>query len=357
MKIYEPIYNPKKTFLENFNEGPFGDFGDGKVFVNEGELKYKFLGKNVFLPFGIGAGPIPNSRFVTAAWNKGFDIITLKSVRTDEYPVHSTPNILPILNSKIGEKEMVDGVVEANEYSENLTVANSFGIPSLSPEIWKEETIKTLALKKEGQILISAFQGTDNGQGFDAYIEDHIKGVKMLLECGAEIIEINLSCPNEGGRKLVCFNIEDSEKILRAVKAISGKTPILVKIAYFKDKNLLEKFVERVGPFVDGIVAINTLGIPVKKQDGTQAFPGVGRESAGVSGYPIKWAGVEMVKELFKFRLKYNQTFSIVGVGGVQGIEDYLEYIEAGADAVLSVAGAMWNPYLAQEIKQFVNKK
>ncbi len=31
--------------------------------------------------------------------------------------------------------------------------------------------------------------------------------------------------------------------------------------------------------------------------------------------------------------------------------EDYFEYRSVGADAVMSATGAMWNPYLAQEIK------
>ena len=33
---------------------------------------------------------------------------------------------------------------------------------------------------------------------------------------------------------------------------------------------------------------------------------------------------------------------------------DYKEYRDAGADVVQSVTGAMWNQYLAQEIKKVV---
>ncbi|MEK9161093.1 MAG: diguanylate cyclase, partial [Patescibacteria group bacterium] len=39
------------------------------------------------------------------------------------------------------------------------------------------------------------------------------------------------------------------------------------------------------------------------------------------------------------------------GVGGVTRPEDYKEYRDAGADVVMSATGAMWNPYLAKEIK------
>ena len=43
--------------------------------------------------------------------------------------------------------------------------------------------------------------------------------------------------------------------------------------------------------------------------------------------------------------------YKILGVEGVTQAKEYKEYREGGADVVLSAAGAMWNPYLAQEIK------
>ena len=48
------------------------------------------------------------------------------------------------------------------------------------------------------------------------------------------------------------------------------------------------------------------------------------------------------------------KAFSITGVGGVMTPEDYLDYRSAGADVVMSATGAMWNPYLAEEIKASV---
>jgi dihydroorotate dehydrogenase len=76
------------------------------------------------------------------------------------------------------------------------------------------------------------------------------------------------------------------------------------------------------------------------------------RLRAGVCGAPIKWAGIDMVTRLKKIREKKNYTFTIDGVGGVTKPEDYEEYMKAGADTVFSATGAMWNPYLAQEIKK-----
>ena len=53
------------------------------------------------------------------------------------------------------------------------------------------------------------------------------------------------------------------------------------------------------------------------------------------------------LKDLRK-KLKY--PYEIIGVGGVMTPLDYTEYRNAGADAVQSATGAMWNPYLAYDI-------
>jgi len=59
-----------------------------------------------------------------------------------------------------------------------------------------------------------------------------------------------------------------------------------------------------------------------------------------------------MVKNLKKIKEKNVYQFKIKGVGGVITPEDYKEYINAGADVVMSATGSMWNPYLAKEIKE-----
>jgi len=59
-----------------------------------------------------------------------------------------------------------------------------------------------------------------------------------------------------------------------------------------------------------------------------------------------------MTGRLRNLRDELGMKFAIVGVGGVSGAEDFKKYHEAGADAVMSATGAMWNPMLAQEIKK-----
>jgi dihydroorotate dehydrogenase len=173
----------------------------------------------------------------------------------------------------------------------------------------------------------------------------------LVKETGAKILEVNLSCPNEGTAHLLCFDIERTRQIAEAIKNEIGNTPLVIKIAYFKSDEELRKLVDAVGGVVQEISAINTIPAEILDEKGNQALPGPGRLVSGVCGSSIKWAGLEMVERLDKLRQESSQNFKISGVGGVLNKEDYRAYRAAGADAVMSATGAMWNPYLAQEIK------
>ena len=92
--------------------------------------------------------------------------------------------------------------------------------------------------------------------------------------------------------------------------------------------------------------------LKILDKDGKQALPGEGRLRSGVCGASIKWAGLDMVKKLKKLRGELGYSYTIIGVGGVTTADDFFEYRDAGADVVMSATGAMWNPYLAREIKE-----
>src|SRR4029079_15873257 len=94
--LKHPFYDPTKSYQENFEHGPFGELADGKAVVRKGQPKFQVFGQPIYTPFGIPAGPLPTSNFVSAAFNKGFDICTYKTVRTKAYPVHPQPNILAV---------------------------------------------------------------------------------------------------------------------------------------------------------------------------------------------------------------------------------------------------------------------
>jgi dihydroorotate dehydrogenase (NAD+) catalytic subunit len=350
------LYDDQLDFEENKARGPFGDYAKpGTPYKNTGEPKYDFFGIPVYSPFGIGAGPLPTPKFIKATLDKGFDIVTLKNVRTDVFPLNPYPHVRPLKIDGDVNPNLSETVETANEYTSKLAVANSFGIPSVTPAEWQQYFREADQLPQKGQALLAAFQGIARGKGRDDFVQDHVHGIELIRQTGDHIIEINLACPNEGEAVLACFDNEISTKIVQAVRDANPDLKFLIKLAYFADKDELKKLVKNVGGLVDGITAINTMPKHIVNPDGEDTFPERLAGLAGVSGAPIKWAGLEMTRSLKQFREEFGYDYKIVGMGGVLSAADFHEYRDTGADIVMSVTGAMWNPLLAQEIKASLN--
>lgn len=350
------FFDPKLSYDENYKKGPFGEFANKKIYKEKGKPQNSFLGIPVYEPFGIPAGPLLNSNFVNAALDKGFDLVEYKTVRSKKYDSHSWPNVLSVeIKGNLTERKAEKGLIGHFKFNDPPSITNSFGVPSKDPDEWQKDLSKSVKYAKEGQLVIGSFQGTLR-EGYDnkKYMMDFVLTAKLLKETGVKAIEVNLSCPNEGHSNLLCFDIERSKEIAELIKNEVGNLPLIVKISYFHNTQRLGKFVSELGEIVQGISAINTLPAKVIDERGMQALPGEGRIKSGVCGDAIRWAGLEMVSRLYNLREEFDYKFEIIGVGGVLTPEHYKKYRKAGADAVMSATGAMWNPFLAQEIKSTV---
>lgn len=351
---HAPLYNPTKSYEDNYKNGPFGVFADDKKFKRKNEPKYNFLEQKINLPFGIPAGPLLNSNFVKSAFEKGFDIAVYKTVRANTFPCHAFPNVLALKNNgNITLSKLEKPLTISSTYKKPLSITNSFGVPSKNPIIWQEDVKKAIKYAGKGQVMILSFMGTVKpDQTQKEFIDDFTLSAKLSMETGAKILEANLSCPNIGNEGLVCYNLDITKKILKKIRNIIGNTQFVIKVGYYKNNKELEKLANVANEYVNDISGINTLQATIVNNKGKQALPGPNRLKSGVCGSGIKWAGIDFVKKLNTIRKKNNYKFSITGVGGVMTPKDYIEYRDAGADAVMSATGAMWNPYLAQEIKK-----
>ncbi len=353
--LNKPFYDPNLSYEDNYDKGPFGVFGDGKPFkFAQGEPRFNFLGQKIYLPFGIPAGPLVNSNFCKAAFEKGFDICVYKTVRSSSFPCHPFPNILAVkVEGDLTLEKAQNKLIADNNYSEPLSITNSFGVPSKDPSVWQEDAKLAISYAGKGQVLVLSFMGTvREGQTPEEFVADYALAARLAKETGAKILEANLSCPNIGNEGLVCYNLEMTEKVCKAIRQEIGDIPLILKVGYYQNDKDLEKLVEIAGKYAQAIASINTIAAEVVDQDGNQALPGKNRLKSGVCGASIKWAGLDMVRRLRSKIKDQRSKIKIIGVGGVTKPEDYAEYISAGADAVMSATGAMWNPYLAQEIKE-----
>jgi dihydroorotate dehydrogenase (NAD+) catalytic subunit len=362
--IQAPFYDPLKTFEENFDNGPFDDLQKAKPLKTKDSPKYTFLGYKVNFPFGIAAGSLPTSKHIKAAFNMGFDIATYKTQRTTIIPANQFPNVIPIdVKGDVTLEKADKGLRMADTFNEDyrkLTITNSFGNPSRGPKFWVKDVKKALKHESKGQLLVVSVCGTIvENQTDEEYYQDFADAAKLAAGTGVKAVELNLSCPNAANEGVICYTYDAVMEIVKKTrKAIDKKTKLILKFGYFtnKQQKTLEKIVDGVAPMIDAISLINTIPAAIYKKDGTQALPGEGRLKSGLCGVGIKWAGIDMVKRLNKLRNKKGYKFEIIGVGGVMAFRDFEDYRKAGADVVMSVTASMWNPHLAQEIKEKYNK-
>lgn len=348
------FYDIHRTYEENYKLGPIGLKKLKKPPFKKQKLKYSFLGFPINLPFGIPAGPLPNSKFTNAAFDFGFPVVVYKTVRSDIFPCHPYPNVAYINAPKETHPETNSRLSILNitpKNPSNISITNSFGVPSKKPKVWQRDVEKAIAYGKKGQLLVLSFMGTvKKNQTQEEFIEDFAKAAKLANQTGAKVLEVNFSCPNIGNEGLVCYNLRITEKICKTIRKTIAKTPLILKVGYYKHNKDIEKLAKIIDKYANAVAAINTLQVEVVDKNGNQALPGKNRLKSGICGKTIKWAGIETVKKLNDIRKKHNYKFEIVGVGGVMTPKDYLEYRKAGADLVMSATGAMWNPYLAYEI-------
>jgi len=354
------MYDPALTYAENYEKGPFGEYALPIPYHNPGNsaASFTFLGYSIYSPFGIPAGPLLNAKYVAAALAKGYDVVTYKTQRSTPFEVNAFPNVLYVdvdgdLTLEKAAKPLV-GHTETDADPTDLTITNSFGMPSTGPALWVPDLKKALAATTKGQLVIMSVVGTIQ-PGFtpDDYYDDFAKVAKLAADAGAKIIEVNLSCPNVATEGVLCYTPASVLEIVKRAKAAIGNIPLIAKVGYYspEQQGILETVVKAMAPYVAAISAINTIPAPVVDEHGEQALPGPNRLKSGMCGAGIKWAGLDMVRRLAQLRSELGLSYEIVGVGGVMTPEDYRDYRRAGADLVQSATGAMWNPELAIEIK------
>lgn len=172
--------------------------------------------------------------------------------------------------------------------------------------------------------------------------EDYCEVVERLAEEDADMLEINISCPNvkEGG---IAFgqNPKAAEDITKAVKKYA-RQPVIMKLSpNVTDIAEMARAVEAGG--ADAVSLINTLTgmkIDVHKRQFVLA-----NQTGGVSGPAIHPIAVRMV-----YQAAHAVKVPVIGMGGIASAEDAIEMILAGATAVSVGTMNFINPSITVEI-------
>jgi dihydroorotate dehydrogenase (NAD+) catalytic subunit len=142
--------------------------------------------------------------------------------------------------------------------------------------------------------------------------------------------------------RLVPFqNPEVAAQLTKAVKEVSS-VPVYVKLSP-NVANIVDmaKAIEHAG--ADGLTMINTLiGMRIDLKTGK---PIIANKTGGLSGPAIKPVAIRMIYEVSQA-----VNIPIIGMGGIQNVDDVIEFLYAGASAVAVGTANFVNPFVCPEI-------
>lgn len=173
-------------------------------------------------------------------------------------------------------------------------------------------------------------------------IEDYCKMAKMLSDEDIDGIELNVSCPNVK-KGCVAFGTTTAgiSEITKSVRKYCKK-PLIVKLTpNVTDIKEVAKAAEDAG--ADAISLINTiLGMAI---DIHKKRPILANNMGGLSGPAVKPIAIRMVYEVAQ-----TVNVPIIGMGGISSGDDAIEFMLAGASAVMVGTYNFVNPTACEDV-------
>ncbi|MDI9514028.1 MAG: dihydroorotate dehydrogenase [Clostridiaceae bacterium] len=168
-------------------------------------------------------------------------------------------------------------------------------------------------------------------------VEDYEEMVRILSEADVDAIELNLSCPNvKEGCMAFGSTASGIARVVSRVRKLCKK-PLIVKLTpNVTDICELACAAEAAG--ADALSLINTLlGMAI---DAKTRRPILGNVMGGLSGPAVKPVALRMVYQVSKA-----VKIPVIGMGGISNGTDVVEFLLAGASAVMVGTAGFVNPY------------
>jgi dihydroorotate dehydrogenase (NAD+) catalytic subunit len=209
---------------------------------------------------------------------------------------------------------------------------NAIGLQNPGIEVFKERDLPFLK-DYDTKVIVNVV-----GKSIPEYCEV----VEKLADSNADLLEINISCPNvkEGG---IAFG-QDPKAVEEITKEIKkrAKQPIIMKLSpNVTDITVMAKAAVEGG--ADALSLINTLtGMKIDINRRTFA---IANKTGGLSGPAIHPIAVRMV-----YQVAQTVKVPIIGMGGIACAEDAIEMMLTGATAVSVGTANFRNPSVSMEI-------
>ncbi len=212
-------------------------------------------------------------------------------------------------------------------------VLNSIGLQNIGIDCFVEEVLPRLQ-GSPARIIVNLL-------GFT--LEEYVALAERIRNRpGIAALELNVSCPNvkRGG---IEFGHEPDLlfRLVRAVREVATQ-PVWVKLSPNVPRIWELGAAAREGG-AEALSAINTVvGMAI---DPWTRRPRLATGSGGLSGPAIRPIAVRAVYELFR-----RVGLPVVGIGGVETVDDVVEFLLAGASAVQVGTALFRNPRAAEQL-------
>lgn len=219
-------------------------------------------------------------------------------------------------------------------------VLNSVGLQNPGVDYFLEYELPWL--KQHDTLIIVNINGNT--------IEEYCELAEKLSNCPADMLEVNISCPNvKQGGMAFGINPDSVYKVTKEVKRVASH-PIIVKLSpSAPDIAEAAKASEQAG--ADAISLINTL--PGMAIDIKTRRPILANITGGLSGPAIKPIALRMV-----WQAANAVKIPVIGMGGIMTGEDAVEFLLAGATAIQVGTANLLEPgacvLILEQIKKYM---
>jgi dihydroorotate dehydrogenase (NAD+) catalytic subunit len=231
-------------------------------------------------------------------------------------------------------REPIEGAPAPRLFPTASGMLNAVGLQNVGVRAFAAEKLPALR-KFDAAVIANVFGYT---------VEDYVEVLQVLEDAeGLAGYELNISCPNvkKGGRQFGSDPTQVAEVVGAARKA-ALKRPLWVKLSpLVTDIGLIARAAEEAG--ADALTVANTY--PAMAIDFRTGKSRLGNATGGLSGPAIKPITLKLVWET-----KKAVKIPILGLGGIETVEDVLDYLSVGASAVQVGTANFTDPKASQRL-------
>jgi len=231
-------------------------------------------------------------------------------------------------------KEPLEGAPPPRLYPTPSGMLNAVGLQNVGVRAFVAEKLPVLR-KFDTAIIANVFGYT---------LDDYVEVIRVLEDSeGLAGYELNISCPNvkRGGMQ---FGSDPSlvSEVVGAARKAAAKRPLWVKLSpLVTDIGLIARAAAEAG--ADALTVANTY--PAMALDCRTGKSRLGCATGGLSGPAIKPITLRLVWETRKAVQS-----PIIGLGGIETVEDVLEYLSVGASAVQVGTASFTDPRASERL-------